>query len=527
MRIVPVSLLVLLSIGLVPLPSTNAAPPAVSSSGPFATIALIDGGINPYHAAFRDSDPIALQHPSTYLPGYPTSAIALNLCFDTVANPDCATFAGARAHDATLWDTIVPGQLYYAPGTKIVGLMCAPAGNLGNCVGGGHNCQATAIPPSVVNRPNVDTSTTPPTVTFGCKDWQILDDHGHGTMTASRAAANTHSLCPTCRIVEIEGLGSFGVKWAADQGWIDIQTNSWLNLVPPPANQLRTTSLPVACLVNPGLTCPFLPDSTSSVFAYAQSRMLTIAASGNGAGYINGLAPTPTWVLSTAAPGVVLVGAHDNGRVASWSGAPAHIIADGYGGWRANNTDLAEHSPHPVSCCTSSSAPYAAGAAGQILTWARTLLNDTGTGVHDGILATAGPGATIPSSGPLRDGVFTLDELKSVLYRTAQARPVEGADDGLLQWVGNPAGGPSSYVAQHGPGANPFCQGCWTSPVNWTDVPPSVQQAALIGYGAVNEYSLGLASDVLQGTAPLPDRPHEDAFFKVDNLIRSVFFVGT
>ena len=44
-----------------------------------AVVALIDTGINPYHVEFRDDSALALQHPSTYLEGYPADAEALSL----------------------------------------------------------------------------------------------------------------------------------------------------------------------------------------------------------------------------------------------------------------------------------------------------------------------------------------------------------------------------------------------------------------------------------------------------------------
>jgi hypothetical protein len=42
-----------------------------------------------------------------------------------------------------------------------------------------------------------------------------------------------------------------------------------------------------------------------------------------------------------------------------------------------------------------------------------------------------------------------------------------------------------------------------------------------IGYGQVGVRSLDAALAVLQGTAPQPERPVEDAFFHVDAQLRS------
>ncbi|MGQ0535613.1 MAG: hypothetical protein ACT4PT_06040 [Methanobacteriota archaeon] len=296
--------------------------PSSPPGRPEVVIAHIDTGINPYNVAFRDDSPRAEKHPCTYLPGYPCDAEALRLHLDA---PDYAT---ALALDAVVWgdadtpSSIVPGRLYWIPGTKIVGAVCwqfafAP----GSCFGG-VSCPFTDVPlANAANDPS-----------RGCIEHPILDDHGHGTMTASRMASSTHSLCPQCLVVSIEGLSGDAVRWVADQGWIDVQTNSWVDLVPPPANHLLQpvwdADASIRDNVNGG-------NSTTVNARYAAERMPTLFASGNGAAYLAGFAPTPTYLLSTAPPGVILVGGHDNGRVTAWAGAPPHVAADAYGGWLA------------------------------------------------------------------------------------------------------------------------------------------------------------------------------------------------
>src|SRR6266576_3048684 len=78
-------------------------------------VALFDTGINPYHHTFRDTSPRAYRDPSTYLPGYPKDAEALNLSLD---EPD---YAKAVKKDCEVWKALKPGKLYWIPGTKIVG----------------------------------------------------------------------------------------------------------------------------------------------------------------------------------------------------------------------------------------------------------------------------------------------------------------------------------------------------------------------------------------------------------------------
>ncbi|MDQ4025111.1 MAG: S8/S53 family peptidase, partial [Actinomycetota bacterium] len=311
---------------------------------PEAVVALIDTGVNPYSPAFRDTSPLARRHPSTYLPGYPKDAIALRL---TLGVP----YEEALERDEEVWRSIQSGKLYWVPGTRIVGAISFGAG--------GTSC------PSPIQ--------VPPVGAFfqgQCTEHKILDDHGHGSMTASRAAGAPSSLAPGARIVAIEGLGARSVDWAADQGWIDVQSNSWLSLVPPP-----------------------VPSGVTAAFSRAASKMLTLAASGNGTAYLAGFAPTPTYLLSTAPPGVVLVGGHDNGKTTLWAGAPPHVVADAYAGMTAIARSLDKMRPDPIACCTSAASPYAAGGAIALVTEARRLLGSAGTGVHAGLVACGPAGA--------------------------------------------------------------------------------------------------------------------------------------
>ncbi|MGH2747019.1 MAG: S8 family serine peptidase [Actinomycetota bacterium] len=335
-----------------------------SGAGPLGVVALIDAGINPYSVAFRDRSALARRHPSTYIPGYPKDAEALRLTLD-------APYEEAVEKDAAVWARARRGILYWIPGTRIVGAIS---------FGAGGTCSSDSPPP--VNAGG------------GCNEHVILDDHGHGTMTSSRAAGAPRSLAPDARIVMIEGLGEQGVRWAADAGWIDVQSNSWLNLVPPPAN-----------------------SSTPEAFAHAAEKMVTIAASGNGTAYIMGAAPTPTYVLSTAPPGVILVGGHDNGKMTLWSGSPPHVVADAYSGFTAIRDSTKKMRPAPIACCTSAAAPYAAGGAVAIIQEARAILGDRTSGIKDGVIARGRKG--VVKEGPLADGEFTLEEFTDLYFHTA------------------------------------------------------------------------------------------------------------
>ncbi len=454
---------------------TASVAPARAQTGPtpHVVIALVDQGINPYSLAFRDDSPLAQQHPSTYIPGYPESALELRLTLDA------PTLAEALTVDAQVWEDVVGGFLYWVPGTKIIGAV-----SLGT---GGRDCRLAAAPPPAHGQVNSRGT---------CLERPIFDDGGHGTMTASRAAATTHSLAPGARIVSVEGLGEASVDWIAKRSWIDVQSNSW------------GTALPV-------------DRNTGRTFAKAALSQMVLVASGNGVGF-SGFAPQPTLTDPLGAPGVILVGGHDNGRVTAWSGAPAHVVADAYGGYAASNIDNDGPRPNPYACCTSASAPYAAGGAAALAYEARRILGHASTGVHDGVVA-AGP-AGLVDAGPLADGVFTMAEWRDVFLHTAQARPLETGDDGWVQFTGEPGSVP--HHPEYGPGENPFCFGCWTLPVLWKDVPEDRPAHLSIGYGGINTYSRDLAMSVLMGTASIPARPEVDDFFAQEEPIRRFVTTG-
>ncbi len=445
-----------------------ASRPVAKERAATTVVALIDTGINPYSPAFRDRSRLGRTHPSKYISGFPKNAPALRLSLGL-------PYKKAIKKDADIWSHVQRNKLYWIPGTRIAGAI-----SLGS---GGTSCPVVDPPPANA-------------VGFGCKEHVILDDHGHGTMTASRAAGAPSSLAPNARIVEIEGLGAQSVRWAAEQGWIDVQSNSWVSLVPPP-----------------------LPSSVSQAFSYASQRMLALAASGNGTAYLAGVAPTPTYLLSTAPPGVVLVGGHDNGKVTAWAGAPPHVVADAYAGQTALAHSSGGMRPHPIACCTSAASPYAAGGAAAIVLAARRLLGDSSTGATGGLVS-CGHAPRI-ERGPLADGIFTLQELKRVLFLTAEAHPGKGRHDGLVHWAGDPR--PPDHL-EYGVGANPFCAGCTTMPVDWKALPKEADTYQFTGYGGINERSVALAKRVLRGKAPLPKRAAADAQYKLDQDIRRAEF---
>lgn len=445
-----------------------------TNAGPLVVVAHIDTGVNPYTPAFRDRSPLAYKHPSTYIPGYPKDATAVKLTLDK-------PFEDAWKADEDKWKLLRRGELYWFPGTKIIGAISLGAG--------GTYC------------PTVKLATVGGFTSDGtCTEHMIYDDHGHGTMTGSRSTGAPDSLAPTARLVTIEGLGPGSVEWAAEQGWIDVQTNSWLNLVPPP-----------------------IPGSTSEAFAAASEKMVTIAASGNGTAYLAGFLPTPTYVLSTAPPGVILVGGHDNGLSTIWAGAPPHVVADAYMPMSAATRSVEKMHPEIMACCTSAAAPYAASGAAALILEARKILGDTLTGTRGSALA-CGPKNKV-KSGPLADGNLTLEEFNELYFHTAEAFPAEGKDDGAVHWSGGLR--PPDQV-EYGPGGNPYCFGCTTTPVPWTAIPTQADGGSyqFVGYGGINERSVKLGIDVLRGTTEMPARAAADAQYDLDQQLRTIFFAA-
>lgn len=415
---------------------------ATPESAPYATIALVDTGINPYHVDFRDESPLALVHPSTYLPGYPADAIAVNLTLDA-EDLDAALEA-----DAEVWKSLVPGQLYWFVGTKVSGISFYDEGAL------------------IESDPGFVFST------------------GHGTMTASRAAGNGYSLCAECRIVAVQGFNGKSVTWASEQRWIDAQSNSW-----SPAVVFQQAD----AAQEPGL---------ADAFEAAATRHAVFGSAGNGVAGKLGVLGHPAFTRSTSGPrGVVAVGGHDNGEVILWSGSWPHVVADACSNWAAVGGSLDEYSPTEGGG-TSSASPYAVGEAARLVLEARRILS-AWNGTQDAVFVTGGTPVHDLGEGPLADGDLTYDELKSVMFKTAIARPAQTEHDGESCGM---TGAPYN-----------------TYPVAWSSIPSDVPTYALIGYGQISVDSLAAALEVLHGRAPLPERPVEDEWHARAETLRETY----
>jgi hypothetical protein len=451
-----------LVVGAAVAPVTSAAPPRSAD----AVVALVDTGINPYHAVFRDRSRRAQLHPSTYLPGYPRNAVALRLTLDTGDYR-----AALKADCRRVWAKVRPGQLYWFPGTTIVGavsfdLTQHPA-----------DCDGT------------DLAAVP-----------VLDDAGHGTMTASRAVGRTHGGCPVCRVVSVEFQTGYGVinskdattsairslDWlAANAGWIDVESNSW-------------GALPVWDPTGEAGLFATSPALARSVERAARAH-LAFWASGNGIARTVGLAGHPTAATPGVTPSAIVVGGHDSGQVLTWPGFTPHVVSDACDSWAAAPGSTREERDD-VGGGTSGAAPYAAGSAALELVHARALLGDRRTGARRAVVAQGKAGRV--RTGPLADGVLTQSEWRTLVLGTATPRPAKQRDDGE-------------------PCFDPLYP---TTPARWTDVPRDAPAYPLIGYGAVDKPAVALARRVLSGTAAMPARTDEDRYFTVYGAVQSAAY---
>ncbi len=393
-----------------------------------------DTGINPYHRAYRDDAPEAYLHPSTYIDGYPEDAVALSLSLDA------ASYADAVGADAELWASLEHGQLYWIPGTKIIGAY-APDGP--------RSYEQSFCQP-------------------------VLDCDGHGSGMAARAVGEAYSLCEECKLVEVQGYQT-GLEWMAEQPWIDI---SVLEYCYYPVREGR------------------IGDRAEDDELFAAKP--TFVTGGNGLGNTFGAGVPYYPCHHEGLPNAITVGGHNDGRVTAWTNPLPAIVADAC----AHVPRLDSKSDDFFGCGESLTAPYAAGAAGAILQAAREILGDHVGGAREGVLAKGAPGTVL--EGPLADGDLTIEELKRVLFTTADPRPGRGEH-----------GGP--YCEPTEPDA--VCQ-ITTTPIEWRWVPDGVPQYYLIGYGAVTPDTLEHAKTVLRGEVAMPERPVEDAFFALDQEVR-------
>jgi len=334
-------------------------------------IGVADTGINPYHLEFSaqtypDPDVLALtnnftRHPSEYLPGYPADAQALPVTLGQGYFPE---------QDVPIWDgntTIQAGELYWIPGTKIIGAIDA-GGSTG--------------------------------ATSGEDSHPILDDNGHGSGSASVSAGNRYGYCPTCLLVIVEALDE---TVAAAFNWVDITSHSFGYV----------GGAPVGLVIG----------GNEATKAATERGQTVLFAAGNGIGNAFDV-PIATYGSDQTGPDWnITVGAirRDNQRAVIGDGIPVHISA-----WGDGNLPSACRTGTVGQCAfggTSAATPYTAGIFGTVLTEVRQAVGDGASGQKPGQVVAQG--VPVEESVFLDDGELTRAELREAVLKTAFPLNVE------------------------------------------------------------------------------------------------------
>jgi hypothetical protein len=325
-------------------------------------VGVADTGINPYHVEFSattypDPDVLALtsnftRHPSEYIPGYPADAKALRISLGHGYYP---------ATDKQVWDLVQPAQLYWIPGTKIIGAWDAGDG--------------AAV--------NADPDAT-----------RILDDDGHGTGSSSVSVGNRYGYCPTCLLMFTESLDT-----EVNEGfnWVDITSHSFGTVAGVPLGPVEGADL--------------------STKAAAERGQTVLFAAGNGVGNAFDVPVSTYGSGDTGNDWTITVGAirRDNQRAIVGDGIPVEISA-----WGDGNLPSACRTGTVSQCAfggTSAATPYTAGIFGTVLNDVRRVLGDSRPGQRASQVVAVG--AAIPGSIYLDDGKLTRAELREAVLKTA------------------------------------------------------------------------------------------------------------
>jgi hypothetical protein len=359
---------------------------------PFVVVAFVDSGVNPYHQDFRA--PEFVHHPSKYVEGYPAEAAAIKPSFGIA---DAKGYEAARAADDAMWKLVKGDQLYWFPGTRIIGGISRAAGG----------------------------------VTGEWTERKILDDQGHGTGVASVGAGEKFGSNPNALIVMVEGLGERSLEWATAQPWIDIVSNSWGNVANLPLGDPETTRVATRRgqsivfsagngATNTNSSTVFTPGGPVPDPCKCKTPDSDLSITDPWSG--------PSWELTVGAASPI------NGQAHWWHSIPVDVASFG-SKWRAagafgvrtvvDEANLETRDFGGTSCA----APTTAGVLSAIVERARVELGDTKGGQRPDQVVALGK-KKLPS-GPLDDGKLTRLEAEALVQKTAAPVP---ADPQKIAW---------------------------------------------------------------------------------------------
>ncbi|HVL86482.1 MAG TPA: S8/S53 family peptidase [Candidatus Thermoplasmatota archaeon] len=406
------------------------------SSRSFSVVAIVDTGIRPNLAVYNDTTLNA--HPSTYVTGYPSSALPL----DKLAT-------GA-----------VRNQLYYVPGTRVVGAISL-----------GEHTSALSC---------ANSAQTP-----------VWDDCGHGSGVSAIAAAQS----PNVLIVHVEvSSPTQGVAWALEQPWIDVISISWGTIANAPV---------------PGM------DSLTRE-ATARGKIVVVAA-GNG---VTNTALLPDRSLTYTSPfsgpsWVIAVGAvnDDTQRDYYWHSIPVDVAAPSPrgGGTSYAAPVVSGQAGRLVASARAAVGDTSEGPKGAILAQGAP----AGSGpLADGALtrdelaaALLRTAAHTPADSQGRDVPLARDFYECMRLALRDGNGYAGS------WACQSPVGATGVALPPWPGG--------TVPVEPDGTqPPTPLDFLFEGYGIVNGASGDRAWRVLLGLDASPDRVAEDAFRGASLAIR-------
>lgn len=158
--------------------------PAAAVEGPRVVVAVLDGGINPWHTAFQSA---------------PSSPPRLPVPYEIVP----ATFRQRlEAEGLEAWNTLAPEQLYWFEGTRVLGISMLRTANATDVEA------VSRLEDVIIQEPA----------------HLIYDDENHGTPVASvLARSSPHAWI---LMVQVTALSLDAVRWTVSQPWVDIISSS-------------------------------------------------------------------------------------------------------------------------------------------------------------------------------------------------------------------------------------------------------------------------------------------------------------